>query len=209
MSSSGTARAETLSLTVEDFIKATSEYHTKENLNEILNELKIRNDIIPTLYLKRIKTDKYYYTFCSPEASTAIVKSLLERKKEVQLTDKLFNFTNESITTTFQEINDKMKWGYKGKYRFFRTHNLRKYHASNIGLNTEYIDALQGRSKNQVHQTYIKTNPEKLKELYKKALPNIIINQEKTRETQIKEEIKEEINITINIFISDTSYNIY
>ncbi|WP_304123497.1 hypothetical protein [Methanosphaera cuniculi] len=102
-----------------------------------------------------------------------------------------------------------MKWGYKGKYRFFRTHTLRKYHASNIGLRTEYIDALQGRSKNQVHQTYIKTNPQKLKEIYKKALPNIIINHEKTREIQIKEEPKEEINITINIFVSDTSYNIY
>ena len=45
MSSSGTARAETLSLTVEDFIKATSEYYTKENLDDILNELKMRDDI--------------------------------------------------------------------------------------------------------------------------------------------------------------------
>ena len=31
-----------------------------------------------------------------------------------------------------------MKWGFKGKYRFFRSHTLRKFHASNIGLSAEY-----------------------------------------------------------------------
>ncbi|WP_241776210.1 phage integrase N-terminal SAM-like domain-containing protein [Methanosphaera sp. WGK6] len=49
ISSSGTAKAETLSLTVDDFIKAKQEYHTKTTLNETLDELEERNDIIPTI----------------------------------------------------------------------------------------------------------------------------------------------------------------
>jgi len=36
-----------------------------------------------------------------------------------------------------------MGWGFKGKYRFFRAHTHRKFHTSNIGLATEYIDELQ------------------------------------------------------------------
>ncbi|WP_304123606.1 integrase [Methanosphaera cuniculi] len=203
MSSSGTARAETLSLKVEDFINGTYEYYTKNNLYEILEELEKRNDIIPTLYLKRIKTDKYYYTFCSPEASNYIVK-YLKTRKNLKLTDKLFDFSNASVLTNFQKINDQMKWGFKGKYRFFRSHTLRKFHASNLGIAAEYIDALQGRSKNKIHETYIKTNPDKLKQIYKEALPNILIYKDQKNPT----EIHEDIHITINVFVSENSYTL-
>ncbi|OWT32952.1 integrase [Methanobrevibacter sp. 87.7] len=202
MSSSGTAKAETLSLTVDDFIKGVSEYYKSNNLKDILDELSNRNDIIPTVYLKRIKTDKYYYTFCSSEASNYIIK-YLKTKKNLQLNDKLFPISNSLVITRFQQINDQMKWGFKGNYRFFRTHTLRKFHASNIGLSSEYVDALQGRSKNSVHETYIKTNPQNLKEKYKKVMKNILI-----LENEEKKEIKEEINITINIFLADNQYNI-
>jgi len=68
-----------------------------------------------------------------------------------------------------------MEWELKGNYRFFRTHTLRKYHASNMQLPAEYIDALQGRSKNILHETYIKTNPDKLKQIYMKNMKNIMI----------------------------------
>lgn len=74
-----------------------------------------------------------------------------------------------------------MKWGFKGKYRYFRSHTLRKFHASNIGLHLEYIDALQGRSKNIIHETYIKTNPEKLKQIYMSTMKNIEIYSKKKK----------------------------
>ena len=80
MSSSGTAKAETLSLTVKHFIDATQEYHDNGTIKEILDKLEKRSNIVPTFYLKRIKTDKYYYTFCSPEASFHIVKYLKTRQ---------------------------------------------------------------------------------------------------------------------------------
>lgn len=142
MSSSGTAKAETLSLTVKDFIKATKEYHKSNNLSGILDELSQKDTIIPTIYLKRIKTDKYYYTFCSSEASKYIVRYLKSRRN-LKFNDKLFPFKSSYVITAFQKINDNMKWGVKGKYRFFRSHTLRKFHASNIQLSAEYVDALQ------------------------------------------------------------------
>lgn len=201
MSSSGTAMAETLSLSVEQFIDGTQEYHQGGSLEFILETLDKRKDIVPTLYLKRIKTDKYYYTFCSPEASSAIVK-YLKTRDNLKLNDKLFDFTPSQLFFKFQEINDKMKWGFKGKYRFFRSHTLRKFHASNIGLSAEYIDMLQGRSKNEVHETYIKTNPKKLKEIYKSVMKNIIIGENK------REVVNQEFNIIINVFLSGKEYNV-
>lgn len=201
MSSSGTAKAETLSLTVEDFINATHEYHSNDSLEQMLNQLEKRNDVVPTFYLKRIKTDKYYYTFCSPEASKHIV-TYLKTRQGLKLSDKLFDFTTSTLLARFQEINDTMNWGFKGKYRFFRSHNLRKFHASNIGLSAEYIDALQGRSKNEVHETYIKTNPDKLKEIYMKSMSNVMINQLESKE------VTHEFTIVINVFLSGKEYNI-
>ena len=203
MSSSGTAKAETLSLTVEQFIQGTQEYHNGGSIETILDTLEKRRNVVPTFYLKRIKTDKYYYTFCSPEASNYIVK-YLKTRQDLKLEDKLFDFTPSLLLTRFQEINDHMDWGFKGKYRFFRSHTLRKFHASNIGLSAEYIDSLQGRSKNEVHETYIKTNPKRLKEIYKSAMKNVMIYKSK----QIKEVEKQEFNIIINVFLSGKEYNI-
>ena len=172
MSSSGTAKAETLSLSVQDFILATRDYHTNGSLNEILNQLNKKEKVIPTFYLKRIKTDK------------------------------LFDFTYSTLLARFQEINDYYNWGFKGKYRFFRSHTLRKFHASNIGLSAEYIDALQGRSKNEIHSTYIKTNPDKLKEIYLSVMDNVMINKSKPKE------VTQEFTIVINVFLSGKEYNI-
>ena len=201
MSSSGSAMAETLSLTVNQFIKGTQDYHKGGSLEFILETLDKKKDIVPTFYLRRIKTDKYYYTFCSPEASSYIVK-YLKTREDLKLEDPLFDFTSSQLISKFQDINDKMNWGYIGKYRFFRTHTLRKFHASNIGLSTEYIDALQGRSKNQVHEAYIKTNPQNLKEIYMSKMKNVMIFEKE------QEKVNQEFNIIINVFLAGKEYNI-
>ena len=61
---------------------------------------------------------------------------------------------------------------------------------------------LQGRSKNEVHETYIKTNPKKLKEIYKSVMKNIIIGENK------REVVNQEFNIIINVFLSGKEYNV-
>lgn len=202
MSSSGTAKAETLSLTVEQFIQGTQDYHHGGSLDYILDTLERKKNVVPTFYLKRIKTDKYYYTFCSPEASTYIVK-YLKTREDLKLDDKLFDFSPSKLLLRFQEINDKMGWGFKGNYRFFRSHTLRKYHASNIGLAAEYIDSLQGRSKNVIHETYIKTNPKKLKEMYMSVMDNVSVDSMKESDV-----VNQEFTIVVNVFLSGKEYNI-
>ena len=205
MASSGTAKAETLSLSIKDFLLSVSGYiDDTGDLYSTLNQLKNKKNIIPTFYIKRQKTDKYYYTFCSSEASKVLIDYLLSRS-QLKETDKLFPFSDSYVINTFQKINDEMKWGFRGKYRYFRSHSLRKFHASNIGLSAEYIDMLQGRSKSSIHETYIKTNPNELKKIYEEVMPNVSIYPTVNKDYNINQE---NINITINIFISDSQYNL-
>ena len=213
ISSSGCAKAETLSLTVGDFIKATEDYHDGGSFDDILHSLENRRDVVPTFYLKRIKTNKFYHTFCSPEASHCIVEYLLSREN-LTLEDKLFDFTDSSLIYHFKKVNDKLNMGFVGRYRFFRSHALRKYHASNIGLSADYIDALQGRAKTKVHEAYIKTNPKKLKEIYISAMHNVMVSDEWIERNDVKKEErsivieKQVINIVINFSLDGMDYRV-
>ena len=200
MASSGTAKSETLSLTVGDFIKATDSYHDNGSIAEVLDALE-NKCVIPTFYLKRIKTNKYYYTFCTPEATSYIVKYLKSRSK-LNKSFKLFDYSSSAVTAKFREINDSNGWGFRGRYRFFRPHALRKFHASNISLPAETVDELQGRGKSEVHDAYIKSKPEALKKSYKNKMANVCILK--------REEINEddEFNIYINVFVGDKTINI-
>ena len=125
ISSSGCAKAETLSLTVGDFIKATEDYHDGGSIYDVLHSLENRRDVVPTFYLKRVKTNKFYHTFCSPEASHHIVKYLLTREN-ISLEDRVFDFTDASLIYNFKKVNDSLDMGFVGRYRFFRAHSLRK-----------------------------------------------------------------------------------
>ena len=203
MASSGTAKAETLSLTVKDFFDATGEYHEGGSADKILKVLDKKTGIVPTFYLKRIKTDKYYFTFCSTEASDAIIR-YLKTRHDLKLDDKLFDFSPSHLTSEFQKINDRLNWGFKGSFRFFRAHSLRKFHASNIGLSAEYVDALQGRSKNPLHEAYIKTNPLKLKGMYESVMDNVLIYNHAKSEV-----ITQEFTIVVNVFLSGKELNLF
>lgn len=207
MASSGTAKAETLSLTVGDFVDATRDYHRGGSVFEVLDFLRGRGDVVPTFYLRRVKTDKWYYTFCSSEACRFIVDYLLTRR-DLCREDKLFDFSASCLLLRFQEINDSMGWGFKGKYRFFRSHSLRKFHASNIGLGAEYVDALQGRSKNSVHETYIKVNPRGLKEMYLGVMDNVMFFGVDDGVDGGGVVVNQEFTIVVNVFCSGKEFNV-
>ena len=177
--SSGSARAETLSLKVQDFIDATRRYHDKNNIYEVLDQLKERDDIIPMFKIKRIKTGKYYYTFCSPEACNSICSYLLSLNKKIHPTDDLFQISNQQFIKAFININTQLNLGKVGKNNRFRSHMLRKFHSSqlfNDGLSIEIIDSLQGRGKDSTHASYFMDNPERLREVYIEHMDAITIN---------------------------------
>lgn len=209
--SSGSAKAETLSLTVRQFFQGVQEYHdipydeTTSTLEKILSllELKISQEelIVPTFYLERIKTKKFYYTFCSPEACKWIVKDLKNRIGKTStkefLDSQLFDFTPSLLLTRYQDINDNFSWGRKGKYRFFRSHVLRKWNASNIQMTTEDIDNIQGRAKNVVHEAYIKVKPERLKKTYMQHMWRVCIEEKWRHACIVMDPLsKEELGIT-------------
>lgn len=172
MSSSGCARRETLNLTIPDFIDATNEYHSNGNTNEVLTELIVQEDVVPTFKIRRQKTNKFYYTFCSPEAVKSICAYLLSSGRRF---DKgynhhlLFKTNLDVLNNEFQELNDITGAGQVADMNRIRSHMLRKFHASrlyNDGMSIDKIDALQGRAKDNTHNAYFKESPEKLKELY-------------------------------------------
>lgn len=176
---SGCARRETLNLTINDFIEATYDYHNTKDIKTALLILKDLSDIIPTFKIRRQKTNKFYFTFCSPETTNEIIKYLLNNRK-LKGKDSLFKINLDYLNKYFGEINTKLNLPKVGKYRKLRTHMLRKLHASLLynaenGLTLEEIDSLQGRSKNTVHSVYFMENPNILKEKYIKSLKELQI----------------------------------
>lgn len=170
MSSSGCARRETLNLTIQDFIDATCEFHKKEDVKEALLILKDLNNVVPTFKIKRQKTNNFYFTFCSPEASKEIVIYLLTYRK-LNSEEKLFKINLDYLNTNFNKINNELNLGKVGKYNKFRSHMLRKFHASSLYngsecLTLDEIDALQGRKKDSTHSSYFMENPIILREKY-------------------------------------------
>ena len=179
MSSSGCARRETLNLTIQDFVDATKEYHNSQDIYDVLNELKGNDSIIPTFKIHRQKTNKHYYTFCSPEATTEIFYYLSNIDKELKNEDKLFKIGQYYFYKSFNDINDVLALGKIGDYSSFRSHMLRKFHASqlyNSGMSRDEVDALQGRSKNSTHNSYFMEDPEKLKLKYIEHMDSVTIN---------------------------------
>ena len=181
MASSGCARTETLNLTIGDYIDALREYTQKTNIYEVINELGDCKNIIPTFNIYRQKTGKYYITYCSPEAVYAINVYLLDRKDPLTEKSKLFKIGGCYFIKSFIEINNTLGLGKVGKFNRFRSHMLRKFHASalyNDGMSLDNVNDLQGKAKNKTDASYFMTNPEDLKYEYIKHLPAVTINQE-------------------------------
>ena len=178
--SSGCGRRESLNLTIDDFIEATYEYHKEKDIKKALLILKDLENVVPTFKITRQKTNKFYFTFCSPEASKEIINYLLEERK-LNGSDKLFKINLDYLNTNFDKINKELGLKKVGTYRRFRCHMLRKFHASalynaNNGLSLDEIDSLQGRSKDKTHSSYFMENPNLLKEKYINSLDAITIN---------------------------------
>lgn len=181
--SSGCANAETMSLTIQDFIEATSNeaspYHNSNDIYEVIDLLIDREDIVPTFYMTRKKTNKYYYTFCSPEAAHAILVYLSTSKRKLIPEDKLFKIHPNAYSRILAEMNHDLGLGKKGTYNRLRTHQFRKFHASNLkksGMSMDDINSIQGKAKNRINQPYFFDNPQQLKEVYIEHLDAVTIN---------------------------------
>lgn len=184
MSSSGSARVDTMNLTIQSFINATNNeyisYHNSDDIYDVLNELKDRDDIVPIFEITRQKTNKFYYTCCSPEAVTEIVDYLASRTTKLKPESPLFDLGKGKFIDSFRNINDTLGLGrLSNGNRRFTSHMLRKFHSTmlwNEKVSTDIVDALQGRGKDQTHSSYFYENPLKLREIYIEHLNCLTIN---------------------------------
>ena len=180
ISSSGSGRAETLNLTIGDFIESVQEYTHETDIHKVLVDLHSRNDIVPMFKLKRQKTNQYYYTFCSPEATTAIIDYLLTRRDILMPNKRLFKIDKKYLSDLLRELNDQLGLGKRGGFRVLRCHMLRKYHATQLSnesnsLTETDIDFLQGRSDSKTRQSYFFTDEKKLKRRYAESMNAVTI----------------------------------
>jgi len=214
MSSSGCGRAETLNLTIDSYIKATEDYHNGGTIQEIIETINKYNDVVPTFHIMRVKTQKYYTTFCSPETVTAINTYLLSRP-HLTLESPLFQIHPTYLITAFIQINEKLELGKVGKhYNRFRSHMLRKYHATtlyNDGMSMDLVNELQGKAKNRTDAAYFMVNTDDLKMEYIKHLPALMIGKEvekitvKSKEFVELESENKELKSEINSLKSDVA----
>ena len=168
--SSGCARMESLSLTIEDYLEANNMLITPYVSIIDLIEL-VDTNIVPTFKIKRHKTNKYYFTYCTPQANQYIKEYLLGRSdvNKFHLSTPLFKRNLDAFNHGFKMINEDLCLGKCRKYNRFRSHMLRKYNAStlyNNGMHMEDVDSLQGRGKDSTHSAYFMEDPNKLKEKY-------------------------------------------
>lgn len=179
MTSSGCARTETLNLTINDYIEATQQYHTGGDIHQIINTLNEIPDVIPTWKIHRQKTGKNYTTFSSPE-STTMINNYLETRTHLKPEAPLFQINKNYFIMKFVETNNTLGLGkIDGGLNRFRSHMLRKFHASalyNDGMNLENVNDLQGKSKNQTDASYFYVNTDDLKTEYMKHLPALQIS---------------------------------
>ena len=195
MSSSGTSRNEALSITIQDFIEATKEYHNEVTIENVIKSLENRDDVVPTFNLYRKKTHYPYITFCTPEATKKIITYLKHRmnrnywqagirpltKITLNPEDPLFHFCSRVVNKNFERLNDKLGWGRKGTRRFFHPHALRKFFATELlksDMDSITIDFLSGRKINKTHEAYFKADPRKLKQKYMNFMNNLMIFEE-------------------------------
>lgn len=182
----GLSNEECEHLTLTNFIEELKPYHQQDDVLDALEWLSDDNHpVIWVTKMIRWKTKKPYYALIGAEAVNYIASAkLYEYRLKGKLSDKLLNTHKQSFQLTCQRVNEKCGLGLIANESKFRSHNLRRFHATYIGgsalsyeehsiISNAEIDEMQGRGKTNVQDTYIKTNPIRQKLLYAKVMNNV------------------------------------
>ena len=181
--SSGCGRTEALSITVKDYLLGNDCDLSNPNneYNSYIRKQLIKldtTDKIPLFKIKRKKTNKHYFTFCTPQANALIREYLLGSDRKLKLDSPLFDLNFYTLNKYCNYLNDILELGTCRRTNRFRSHMLRKYNAStlyNNGMHMEDVDSLQGRGKDSTHSAYFMEDPNKLKEKYVQYLDVLTI----------------------------------
>lgn len=185
--SSGMTRSDVLSLTVGHFIDATYMYHHENDIEKAISKmLEDGSNIIGTWRLRRAKTNKYFITFTTPEATLETCKYLQIRNKRnrkytrplIQKNDPLFKIHQGTYIDKFGEINKALNRDKAGTYNQIRGHMLRKFNATQLekhGMSRAMVNVLQGKSNNAVDDVYFIEDEDTLRNEYLRAIDGVLI----------------------------------
>lgn len=165
MISSGMGSSEVRNLTMNDFENAFKD-----------------SDDIGTWNIRRFKTRMPYYTFNSPQSSETLLNYMDIRSgnSEYLFLNKFDKKMSSSvITKIFHKANDLAGLGYRDhRHRILTSHILRKMFTTALykaGLDILQIDWMLGHAIPTSRAAYFKTNPDELKENYKRVVEFVTI----------------------------------
>lgn len=179
-------------LSYRAFIDELYKYHQCDDEIQALKWLADENHpVIWVTKLIRVKTGKPYYCVIGAEAVNTIASAKLYEfgLPKYKHTDKLLSISKEGFGRTCRKVNAKCGFGKVAEESKFRSHQMRRFHATHINgsamtyeessrLSNFEIDELQGRGKTSVQDTYIKSNPMTQKLLYAKVMNNVSLYHE-------------------------------
>lgn len=185
----GLSNEECEHLTTRAFIDENYKYHQCDDDVDALKWL-AEHSIIWVTKLVRQKTKKPYYPIIGAEAVNKIAEAKLYElelpSNNGKIPDKLLSGNKNSFIRLCRAVNKKCGFGLVAEESKFRSHNLRRFHATNIRgstltyeeksrLSLTEIDEMQGRGKTNTQDTYIKSNPLEQKLLYAKVMNNVML----------------------------------
>lgn len=192
-------------LKVQDFIDATTEYHDKTNIKEVLNQLKEQENIVPCWNFYNKKKGVETITFNTPECTNYII-SYLNQRKNLRNDDYLFisrinePFMKNGIQRIFIKLNTKMNLGkLPNKYHIFRAHRLRTFFNNTLisrGVEYSLRKKMLGQTYNPSDQPYTHPTRETCKDAYETCIESLTTTttQYKTLTSKEMQEIVERLN---------------
>jgi len=213
--SSGMGASEIVSLTFGHFYDAIGLKEYPDSIPDLLKMAKEDDNIVPLWKIIRIKTEKSYFTFSSPENVMYILKYLKEFNikypdYQPKPTDKLFRSLKynrpikpNSLTVMYGRLHDRLDQRSLNDRIIVRSHNLRKRFASTLEANKmSYIRIkwLMGHDVQTTDDSYFYAEEESIRADYVEILDQLttdkvqirVVNKYETVSQEL-EEVKSEI----------------
>lgn len=189
---SGMSSKEARNLTIFDIIKAiNNELHTEyESVEDLLrNREKILEIKAYEIRIVRSKVNYRYITFLNNECLKHILnyiqfrfkqknsKKLTGINKPLFITNRGEKMSSRAVTAMYREMGNKVGFtNVENTYRFWRSHNIRKYFYNIVEeiVGIEYADEWLGHVPNKVTMAYARREY-RMKQAYLKCLPYLLL----------------------------------
>lgn len=197
---SGLSTNEIINLKISDFKKG---YEPETGLTTLdLRRQKVEVDFITFLTPEASNAVIDYLTFRGRTVKTREKKRVRQVEKQKVFSDSNYLFITRKVVDEFlcdyddekrkldkntfmkmyRDISEKaQKSATHGNWNIIQSHNIRKFFNStllNVGMNFFYIEEMMGHTLPTTQENYYRASPEKLKEIYKKYIPFLMIQKE-------------------------------